>query len=90
MLLGPAVRLGRAPVQAHHEAQVLVRFLLVRQRPVVVVGLLPVRGAGGARQVDEGGQEEEGLEETKEAECGSGRPHACVEPSGASELHRPG
>lgn len=35
VLLGPSVRLGRALVQAQHELQVLVRFLLIRQRPVV-------------------------------------------------------
>lgn len=35
VLLGPAVRLGCALVQTQHELQVLVRFLLVRQRPVV-------------------------------------------------------
>lgn len=35
MLFGPAVRFGCAPIQAEHELQVLVRFLLVRQRPVV-------------------------------------------------------
>lgn len=35
VLFGPAVRFGCAPVQAQHELQVLVRLLLVRQRPVV-------------------------------------------------------
>lgn len=35
VLFGPAVRLGRALIQTQHELQVLVRFLLVRQRPVV-------------------------------------------------------
>lgn len=36
MLSGPAVRFGCAVVQTEHELQVLVRFLLVGQRPVVV------------------------------------------------------
>lgn len=36
VLFGPSVRFGRATVQAQHKLQVLVRFLLVRQRPVVV------------------------------------------------------
>lgn len=40
MLSGPAVRLGRAPVQTQHELQVLVGFLLVRQRPVVLLLML--------------------------------------------------
>lgn len=35
VLFGPAVRFGGAPVQTQHELQVLVRFLLVCQRPVV-------------------------------------------------------
>lgn len=36
VLLGSSVRFGRALVQAQHELQVLVSFLLVRQWPVVV------------------------------------------------------
>lgn len=43
VLFGSAVRLGRAPVQAEHELQVLVRFLLVGERPVVRSA--PVLGA---------------------------------------------
>lgn len=35
VLLGPAVRFSCTTVQTQHELQVLVRFLLVRQRPVV-------------------------------------------------------
>lgn len=35
MLFGPSVRFGGASVQTQHELQVLVRFLLVRQRSVV-------------------------------------------------------
>lgn len=35
VLFGPAVRFGCALVQAQHELQILIRFLLVRQRPVV-------------------------------------------------------
>lgn len=37
VLFGPAVRFGCALVQTQHELQVLVRFLLVRERPVVVL-----------------------------------------------------
>lgn len=100
MLFGPAIGLGRALVQAQHELEVLVRFLLVRQRPVVRTpgrgrgrgrGQLPVvhgccPRAGGAQQVEEGGHQEE----TQEAACGAGRPHVCVKSSGASELHQRG
>lgn len=106
MLFGPAIGLGRALVQAQHELKVLVRFLLVRQRPVVGTHVpqpgaaapqrgpagreqLPVvhgSGAGGAKQVEEGGHEEE----TQKASCGAGRPHVCVKSSGASELHQRG
>lgn len=35
VLFGPAVRFCSALVETQHELQVLVRFLLVRQRPVV-------------------------------------------------------
>ena len=40
MLFGPAIWFCCAAVQAEHELQVLVRFLLVRQRTVVCSSVL--------------------------------------------------
>lgn len=61
VLFGSAVRFGRAPVQIEHELYVLVRSLLVRQRPVVRARVLRAlvgghfsprydSGAGGAQR----------------------------------------
>lgn len=101
VLFGSAVRLRCAAVQTQHKLQVLVRFLLVCQRPVVCALVLwalvtPVAAFRGhfppGRNLGISGTHEEDKtvqdQDSQEAVFGAGRTHVGYKTPGVSELHQ--